>query len=319
MIGICLLLGVGIVLSAFFSGSETGFYRVQRLRLVVSTLAGDWISAGLLWLSNRPSWFVTTTLVGNNLANYLTSLAIVMASDNLFPSGGTWVDLLGPILLAPILFIAGELLPKNLFYHAPNRLLRWCAPGLFLCTLLFLPLTILLWAFSRLIQMATNSSPQEMRLSLARRELAELLAEGHEAGILRPVQQTLAQAMLSIARQPVKTFASSSGRMVRATTTMSKNNVLRIAQRNGRSLIPVEDPNNQRQLIGYLRMAELYLSNEPSLPEPQPLVPLQEEESLLSALRKLSQAEDALGHVVGADGRTVGFVTGRQLRVALLR
>ncbi len=60
--------------------------------------------------------------------------------------------------------------------------------------------------------MATNSSPQEMRLSLARRELAELLAEGHEAGILRPVQQTLAQAMLSIARQPVKTFASSSGR-----------------------------------------------------------------------------------------------------------
>ncbi len=100
---------------------------------------------------------------------------------------------------------------------------------------------------------------------------------------------------------------------------MSKNNVLRIAQRNGRSLIPVEDPNNQRQLIGYLRMAELYLSNEPSLPEPQPLVPLQEEESLLSALRKLSQAEDALGHVVGADGRTVGFVTGRQLRVALLR
>ena len=316
MIGILLLLGSGILLSAFFSGSETGFYRVQRLRLAVSAIAGDWTSAGLLWLSNRPSWFVATTLVGNNLANYLTSLAIVMASDRL--SGRTWVDLLSPILVAPILFIVGELLPKNLFYHAPNRLLKWCAPALFVCTVLFLPLTILLWSFSKILQMATNSSPQEMRLSLARRELAELLAEGHEAGILRPIQQTLAHAMLSIASQPVKNFAASSGRVVRATTTMSKNDVFRIAQRNGRSLLPVEDP-SKRRLVGYLRMADLYLSNEHSLPEPRPLVPLQEDESLLSALRKLSQAEDALGHVVGTDGRTVGFVTGRELRVSLLR
>jgi magnesium and cobalt exporter, CNNM family len=319
MIGILLLLGTGILLSAFFSGSETGFYRVQRLRLAVSAIAGDWTSAGLLWLSNRPSWFVATTLVGNNLANYLTSLAIVMASDRLIPGGGTWVDLLGPILLAPILFIAGELLPKNLFYHAPNRLLRRCAPALFVCTVLFLPLTIILWSFSKILQMATNSSPQEMRLSLARRELAELLAEGHEAGILRPVQQTLAHAMLSIALQPVKNFASTSGRAVRATTTMSKSAVFRIAQRNGCSLLPVEDPSKRRQLVGYFRMADLYLSNKHSLPEPRPLVPLQEDESLLSALRKLSQAEDALGHVVRADGSTVGFITGRELRFSLLR
>ena len=319
MIGILFLLVAGILLSAFFSGSETGFYRVQRLRLVVSTIAGDWTSAGLLWLSNRPSWFIATTLVGNNLANYLTSLMVVMASDRLVPSGGIWVNLLGPILVAPVLFIAGELLPKNLFYHAPNRLLKWCAPALFVCSGLFLPLTILLWAFSKLLQMATNSPHQEMRLSLARRELAELLAEGHEAGILRPIQQTLAQAMLSIARQPVKNFASSSGRVVRATTTMSTSDVFRIAQRNGRSLLPVEDPSKRRRLVGYLRMADLYLSNESSPPEPRPLVPLQEDESLLSALRKLSQAEDALGHVVGTDGRTVGFVTGRELRISLLR
>ena len=34
---------------------------------------------GLLKLINNPTWFVATTLIGNNVANYLTSLAIVLA------------------------------------------------------------------------------------------------------------------------------------------------------------------------------------------------------------------------------------------------
>lgn len=319
MIVVLLLLVVGLLLSAFFSGSETGFYRVTRLRLVIDALAGDWFSRGLLWLTNRPSLFVATALVGNNLANYFSSLAAVMASQRLFPQGGTLVDIVGPIAVAPIVFVLGELLPKSLFYKAPNRLLRLCAPAFFVCTWLFAPITLLLWAFSKLLQLVTRASPQEVRLSLARRELTELLAEGHEAGILRPVQQTLAQAMLSVASQPVKNFASRAGRVVRVTTTMSKSDVLKIAQRNHRTLLPVEDPSKKRQLVGFIRTVDLYFDDSPSLPEPQPLVPLQENESFLSALRKLSQAEDALGHVLGAGGNTVGFVTGRELRISLLR
>ena len=72
MIEIVVLFLVGLALSAFFSGSETGFYRMTRLRLVMEASAGDAISRAMLWLANRPSLFVATTLVGNNLANYLT-------------------------------------------------------------------------------------------------------------------------------------------------------------------------------------------------------------------------------------------------------
>ena len=55
---------VGLFLSAFFSGSEIAFYRATRLRLVLDALAGDRISRGLVWLTNHPSIFVATTLVG---------------------------------------------------------------------------------------------------------------------------------------------------------------------------------------------------------------------------------------------------------------
>ncbi len=319
MIPLILLLIVGILLSAFFSGAETGFYRVTRVRLATEALGGSWVSQALLRLANQPTLFVATTLVGNNLANYTVSLSVVMASQLMYPAGGMWVKILGPILITPVVFLCGELLPKNLFYDAPNRLLKRCAPPLLACTVLFAPVTILLWAFGRVLQLLTKTSPQELRLTLARRELAELIAEGHEAGILRPVQQSLAQAMLAVAGKPVKDFALPAGRAVRVTTTMSKSDVLRIAQRHKRTVLPVEDPRQKRQLVGYLRMVDLYMDDSPDLPEPLPLVALRENQSCLSALRMLSHVLDPLGHVVDGTGRTVGFVTGRELRLALLR
>ena len=124
-----LLFLVGLFLSAFFSGSETGFYRVARVRLVLDGLGGDLVSRGLLWLTNNPALFVATALVGNNLANYVTSLSIVLAVKQ-SPFGHYQVlELITPVILSPAIFVYGGLLPKNLFVQAPNRLLRAGGPA----------------------------------------------------------------------------------------------------------------------------------------------------------------------------------------------
>lgn len=319
MIVAVVLFFVGLMLSAFFSGSETGFFRMTRVRLAIEALNGNWISKALLWLGNQPSLFVATALVGTNLSHYIVSMSVVIASQVMSPGGGSAVEIIETIVVAPILFLVSDLLPKGLFYDAPNRLLKRAAIPFLICTVAFLPVTCVLWVLSRLAQKLTRSSSPVFSLRLARRELGDLLAEGHEAGILKPAQQSLAQAMLVVASLPVRTFASPQSRVVRATTTMSKSDVLRIAQRNRRSLLPIEDPTNKRQLVGYLRIMDLYLDNSPGLPEPLPMVELPENLSCLAAMRRLAQGDDALGHVVGGDGRTVGFVTGRELRMALLR
>ena len=74
----------------------------------------------LVWLTNNPSLFVATTLVGNNLANYMVSLAIVMGTQALVSQAsvsapGHAPELIAPLLLAPFLFLYGELLPKSIF------------------------------------------------------------------------------------------------------------------------------------------------------------------------------------------------------------
>ncbi len=47
-----LLFAIGVSLSAFFSGSETGFYRATRIRLTMDAMSGDIVARGLLWLAN---------------------------------------------------------------------------------------------------------------------------------------------------------------------------------------------------------------------------------------------------------------------------
>ncbi|WP_372899678.1 CNNM domain-containing protein, partial [Stieleria sp.] len=196
---------VGLMLSAFFSGSETGLYRVSRTRLVLDGLSGSWAARGIVWLLNHPAIFVATTLVGNNLANYLTSLAVVMAVAVWFHSSET-AELLGPMLMTPVVFVFGESLPKYLFFHAPHRLLTAARPFLLAAAVLFAPVSLLLGLLGRGLQQLTGQTPFRVRLAMARGELDQVLRDGHEAGILAAGQRSLAQRLFEVGNQSAISF-----------------------------------------------------------------------------------------------------------------
>jgi CBS domain containing-hemolysin-like protein len=314
---IALLLSAGIFFSAFFSGCETGFYRATRVRLVLDALGGSRTAKGLLWMINRPSIFVATTLIGNNLANYATSAAIVIGAERLF-HGSSLANVLAPLVLAPLVFVYGELLPKNLFFHAPNRLLLAGGPLFIVCAVLFLPLSLVVWALNKGLQTILGESPQRVRLTLARQELQQVLSDGHQAGLLRPAQQNLAQSLFSMAEQKAIDSAVPAGRVARISHGMSKADVLRQARRQRISAYPVEGPD--RSLIGYLRVVDLYLQEAPDIDDLRPLIEIPDDENHLSALMRLQAAGESMGRIVDAhSGETIAVVTTRQLSDSLFR
>ncbi len=311
--GILLLAATGLFLSAFFSGSETGFYRATRLRVVLDARSGDRVARLLLWLMNNPSLFVATTLVGNNTANYMVSLAIVLGAQALFPGPGRLAELLAPVALAPVLFVYAELLPKHLFLNAPNRLLRLSGPLFLAFTVLFLPVAALLWVLNYLLARFLGEAPQEVRLKLARRELRRVLEEGHAAGILQPSQRRLAQGIFAVANVPVCRYAVPAASLPRAKTDMSKEEVLRLARRFRLAVVPVESAEKPGELIGYYRVIDLALRSEP---EPGPVQPLMEVPDMIShlgALMRMRSGGHGLAKVVGGEGETLGVVTAEQL------
>ena len=313
---ILMLGGVGLFLSAFFSGSEIGFYRATRSRLVLEALDGDWIARQLLRLVNHPSWFVATTLVGNNVANYMTSLAIVMAVQN-WIGGGHISELLAPLILAPFLFVYGELLPKHLYLSAPNRLLRRGAGLFFFFLVLFAPVSLALWAFNRMLAKLVGESPEKIRLRLARRELQRLLEEGREAGILYASQQELAHAFFSKEKVTAERLAVPLRDMPRARVDMNADEVLRLAQRYRLPALPVE--NHGGRIDGCISLIDLSVLNRPWRDLVQPLPTVPSDSPLISVLAHIRNAHTELIGVVDEKGNPTGVVTMDRLRKHLFR
>ena len=308
---------VGLFLSAFFSGSETGFYCVARVRLVLDALGGDLIARGLVWLTNHPSLFVATTLVGNNMANYLVSAAIVMGTQIAFGGESHAAELIAPLLLAPVLFVYGESLPKNLFLKAPNRLLRMVGPLFAVFLVLFFPVSLLLWGLNKILAGVIGESPERVRLTLARRELQSVLDEGREAGILHPAQQALARGIFTLANQQVGRLATPLHDVPRARADMGKEEILRLAKRYRTADVPVEDTGPKKELTGYLRVIDLELDPSTEVGPLRALLKIPETDTHIGALVRMENAGESLACVVDQDGQATGIVTAKSLREPL--
>lgn len=317
---------IALCASAMFSGSEIGFYRIPRIRLKLDALAGDRTARRFLWLANNPTFFVATVLVGNNIANNLISMASVLLVRELFPQyHGLVMEVGAAILLAPFLFLYGELFPKYIFLHAPNRFLRILSPILLFFFILFLPLTVLLWLLGRLIAMVMGKSRETIRLTLARTELRRTFDEGHEAGVLSSAQRRLADGVLAAASRKVRDMTVPLSQFPPLSQQVGLREALEWARTRRLDELPVFDGETP---IGYVRALDVEIllrrahsssvRADVALPI-RDFVEIDDDYSPLAALALLQSTHAPLGCVVER-GRNVciGILHRDRLRSVLL-
>ena len=302
-----LLFFLGLVLSAFFSGSETGMYRVSRTRLVLDGLGGSRGARAMIWILNRPFIFVATALVGNNLANFLTSLSIVMAIGTLFGNSSA-AELIGPMLMTPIIFVFGELLPKHWFFQAPYRLLKLVQPLILLATLLFLPVSILLGLLAVALGALTGQTPFRMRVAMARGELNQLYRAGEEAGILHSGQRSLASKLFDVGNDLAVSFAVPLERLACVDLPIDKRATAAAARRQNHPIVLVR---RKKRVVGYLRYSELATGKEQV--EIRPVIRVSLNDRHLPTLLQLYDAASEVALVCDENDEARYVVTRRQL------
>ncbi len=316
MLGVCLLI-LGIGLSAFFSGSETGFYRVARVRLVMDAKSGNWVARALLWFISRSSVVVATVLIGNNLANYLVSLGLLLASQSVLARSGDWLSTLLPVLMTPFLFIYGELLPKYLYYQVPYRLLRLGAPLMLMSAALFAPVSIIVIGLEFLWQRVAGPSPSKTGSSLARQELQRVLTEGQEAGVVLPIQREIAQNLFIYGVRPVRQFCVPLRAIALVASSAERDEVLSQSRRFGQAIVGVTDGTKQN-LIGCYLVSDLLLSTQDSPLPMQPVCRVKAADSNIQVLTRLQSSHSPIAQVADAQGRSIGVVTRERLTALLL-
>lgn len=136
---------ITLAFSAFFSGMEIAFVSSNKLRFELEKMNSNLTSHILSKFYKRPNDFISTQLVGNNIA--LVIYGILMAElieQNLlkgFIDNEFLLVLIQTIISTLIVLLTGEFLPKTLFKINPNKTLQLFAIPAFICYIILYPIS----------------------------------------------------------------------------------------------------------------------------------------------------------------------------------
>jgi|TARA_B110000902_G_scaffold83297_2_gene98898 putative hemolysin len=126
-----LMICICLIFSGFFSGMETAYISADKLRIEMLSQKKGLMASSLSYFQRHRARFLSTTLVGNNLA--LVLYGILMANllePRILNTLPHWIDspiialVIQTLIATFIVLITAEFLPKSLFLLNPNTLLR---------------------------------------------------------------------------------------------------------------------------------------------------------------------------------------------------
>ena len=172
-----------LIISGFFSGSETGMMAANKIKLKNLSKKSKRSAKRALTLLKRPDQLLSAILVGNNFANILASAIVTIMMINYF--GGN--VLLGSIILTIVILIFSEITPKTIATIKPESFATKSSFILNVLVKIFKPLIFLTNFLSRLILKIFKLDAKDATLNdnLNTEELRTLL---EESGDLIPKQ-----------------------------------------------------------------------------------------------------------------------------------
>jgi CBS domain containing-hemolysin-like protein len=181
-----MLTSIFLFLSAIFSGSEIAYVSANKLRVELKKKRGTRRSRILAMWFDHPADFMSTMLVGNNIA--LVAFTSLMSGSFLWllqPLGMAdgLLNLLGEtLLLTLIVLVVGEYLPKTLFrLYADDALYFFAVPLRALQLLLYVPSRIMTGTSNALLGLFFNRPAEELDTVLTRLDLENFVNESRVA------------------------------------------------------------------------------------------------------------------------------------------
>ncbi|MFO0837320.1 MAG: CNNM domain-containing protein [Phycisphaerae bacterium] len=306
---------LGIATSALVSGSETGLFGLNRVRLRVFSEQGRRAAQRLASLVDRQDDVLITLLLLNTVADYIAtaSLAEWLQSSS-FSAGLT--ELYTVLILTPLMLVFGGIIPKDWFQREGDRLMYPLA----------LPLAILVRGAraTGLVWLLRNITGLVMRrfdpLALARGEIhprshaLQLIEEGAVRGGLSAMQRDIIDRIVNLAQVRCGGVMIPLARAAHVPVSISRDDFLRIARMAHFSRLPVHD-GDPRRVIGVVNVYDVLTDeqHQPISTHMRPAVRLSAGDSVPVALLRLQQARQAMAAVTDRAGNCVGILTLKDL------
>ena len=134
---------ISMLFSAFFSGMEIAFVSSNRMLAEMDREKGGWSQRAISMFYQHPSNFVSTMLVGNNIALVIYGILFAQIFDQtlFYHLDDGWRVTCDTLLSTLIVLFTGEFLPKTIFKSNPNMMLTIFAIPAWLCYVILYPIS----------------------------------------------------------------------------------------------------------------------------------------------------------------------------------
>ena len=170
-----------LILSAFFSGMEIAYVSSNKIHIEIEKKQNSFLANILKKITKRPSKFIATMLVGNNIALVIYGFFMGDLLMEYIPISGFAGLLVQTLISTLIILLTAEFLPKVFFQIYANNLFKFFAvPAYFFYILFSLISEFVIWLSDLVLKIIFKSEGDTVQLTFSKLELGNYISEQME-------------------------------------------------------------------------------------------------------------------------------------------
>ncbi len=189
-----IIIAISLLLSAFFSGMEIAYVSANKIHIEIEKKQNDFVAKILTKLTKKPSKFMATMLIGNNIAlvvyGFFMGDLLVNWFQSFLPSDSGFVNaalvdfslLSQTIISTLIILITAEFLPKVFFQIYSNTLIKFFAVPAYMFYLFFgIISSFVMWITDVILRKFFKTEGDNVQLAFTKIELGNYISEQMES------------------------------------------------------------------------------------------------------------------------------------------
>ena len=222
-----------VILSAFFSATETAFTSLNRIRLKSRADSGNKRAALTLRIAEDYDKLLSTNLIGNNIVNISASTVGTVLFTKLFLDYG---PLVSTVVLTVVILVFGEISPKSMAKENAEAFAMFAAPIMRVLMTVLAPVNYLFAQWKKLLSRIFRKSEEE---GITEEELITMVDQAENEGGLDQHEGQLIRSAIEFNDLEVEEILTPRVDIVAAEDTATMDEIAAIFAENGYSRLPI--------------------------------------------------------------------------------
>ncbi|MGL1892995.1 MAG: hemolysin family protein [Spirochaetaceae bacterium] len=248
-------LGILLILSSFFSGTETAFTSLSISSIQNLIKRNHKRGLKIEKLINNPQVLLTTILIGNNIVNIAATTLTTMITIRIF--GNAYIGF-GSGALILFILIFGEVTPKQIALDKSESICYRTINFILVLSVLFKPLIFFISSISTQLTKIFVKKPKQQ---ITEESLINLVEAGTKMGVVEDYESQMVKDVFRINDTPIHGIMTHRTDVIRLDGSLSVNDIFQELLIEGKSRVPIFEHSDEN-IIGIILFKDIVQLSE---------------------------------------------------------